>query len=227
MTRYPMPFSNPYTYPGHGGIDYAHPDGTPIRAVADGVISFSGWWNSKAGYTRTIDVGNGIKLVHCHLKNLSGPAVGKRVTAGEVFATVGWTGHVVPANAAGAHLHHEVYLNGALQSGANYWKFIDRNRVIGSGSGSGSGGGETPAPNPQPTPARRKQSMSTIYRKQEGRDFTYALAGDSPGTSANWLVTTDTDLARAWGVVHGSAVPLSVPTWASYESRYLEPLRTK
>ncbi|WP_217182688.1 hypothetical protein [Streptomyces sp. AC495_CC817] len=77
-------------------------------------------------------------------------------------------------------------------------------------------------------PTRRKKKMSTIYRKQEGDLFTYALAGESPGTSANWLETTDKDLARNWGLVHGTAVPLNPrTTWGTYRAQYLEPVRTR
>lgn len=137
--KLPMPFANPYTYAGHGGIDYAHPQGTPIRAIADGVISFSGWWNNRAGNTRTLTLDNGLQIMHCHLESLNGPRIGTRVRAGEVIAYVGWTGHVVPANERGSHLHQEIWLNGVKQAGSDYWKWIDRDRVIDAGSAAGGG----------------------------------------------------------------------------------------
>lgn len=222
MAKWPKPFYHWTTYPGHGGVDYPQPAYTPIRAVTDGVISFSGWWNANAGYTRTLLADNGVKLMHCHLVDLNGPKVGTRVKAGEVIAYVGTTGH-----STGNHLHHEIWVNGVRQSGGNYWKYIDKNSVI-SPSGSGAGGGETaPVPTPAPEPKKRRKSMSTLYRKQEGSTFTYALAGDSPGTSANWLESTDSDLARDWANSHGSAVSLNPNTsWKTYKAAYTEALRT-
>lgn len=220
MAKYPKPFYVWTTYDGHGGVDYPQPAYTPIRAVANGVISFSGWWNGNAGNTRTLLTDDGVKIMHCHLVDLKGPAVGKRVKAGDVIAYVGTTGH-----STGNHLHQEIWVNGVKQAGANYWKYIDKYSVISAnGAGSGSGGGTDPVPDP--TPQKRKKSMSTIYRKQEGSTFTYALAGESPGTSANWLETVDTDLARDWGIVHGNSVILSVSTWNGFRDRYLERLRT-
>lgn len=223
MPLYPKPFYHWTTYAGHGGVDYPQPAYTPILAVTDGVISFSGWWNNNAGNTRTLLTNDGVKLMHCHLVNLKGPAIGTEVKAGEVIAYVGTTGH-----STGNHLHHEVWVNGVKQAGENYWKYIDKNSVI-SPSGSGAGGGTAPVtPPPVPEPKNRRKSMSTLYRKQEGSTFTYALAGDSPGTSANWLESEDAGLAREWANAHGSAVSLNPSTsWKTYRAAYLEPLRTR
>lgn len=144
MEKYPKPFTYWTTYAGHGGVDYPQDQGTPILAVTNGVISFSGWWNDRAGNTRTLLTDDGVKLVHCHLVNLAGPRIGSRVRAGEIIGYVGSTGH-----STGDHLHQEVYVNGVKQSGDNYWRYIDKNRTISaSGSGSGSGGGSVPVPNP-------------------------------------------------------------------------------
>lgn len=157
---YPMPFNNPYTYAGHGGIDYAQPQGTPIRAVADGTITFSARWTVRAGLTRTLTLDNGLQMMHCHLVNLNGPAVGTRVRAGEVIAYVGSTGF-----STGNHLHHELWYRGVKQSGSLYWNWIDRNRVISaSGSGAGGGGGGvTPTPTPEPKPEIKAEEEDAMY----------------------------------------------------------------
>ena len=39
--------------------------------------------------------------------------VGQTVHAGETIGRAGYTGSVIPAGARGAHLHHEVRINGA------------------------------------------------------------------------------------------------------------------
>lgn len=147
MAKYPKPFSYWTTYAGHGGVDYPQPSGTPILAVADGQITFSGWWNGNAGNTRTLTTRDGVQIMHCHLVNLRGPSVGKWVKAGEVIAYVGTTGH-----STGNHLHHEIWVNGRKQFGANYWKYIDKNRTISASGGSVTPPKPSPAPQPKPKP---------------------------------------------------------------------------
>jgi len=85
----------------------------------------------------------------------------------------------------------------------------------------------TPAPTPAPAPTTRKATPVTLYRNDSTTPYTYALAGDSPGTPANWLVTTRADLARDWAAVHGSAVPLDGPTFTAFAARYEAPLSVK
>lgn len=53
----------------------------------------------------------------------------------------------------------------------------------------------------------------------------WALGGDSPGTSANWLETKSQSVASGWAAAHGSAVFLTRSSFASFRARYLEPLR--
>ncbi len=53
----------------------------------------------------------------------------------------------------------------------------------------------------------------------------YALAGESPGTSANWLETNSASVATGWASAHGSAVFLTRSSFAAFRDRYLEPLR--
>ena len=50
----------------HTGIDYAAPSGTPIKATADGVITFKGW---KGGYGNTVMIrhSNGVETLYGHM----------------------------------------------------------------------------------------------------------------------------------------------------------------
>lgn len=226
MEKYPKPFYHWTTYKGHGGVDYPQNAYTPIRAVANGVISFSGWWNDNAGYTRTLLTDDGIKLMHCHLVNLNGPRVGTRVKAGDIIAYVGTTGH-----STGNHLHHEIWVNGVKQSGDNYWKYIDKNRVISSGSGAGGGGTTPPVPKPQPEPIPEKPNLALLEEKDEmnpqvsirpgGKEWTLAhpdigldlsqyvydqtpqyrsekTGGGVVNTFRGFMVTTDPSRGAAW-----------------------------
>ncbi|STZ51209.1 peptidase [Neisseria dentiae] len=88
----------------HTGIDYAAPTGTPIRATADGVLTFKGW---QGGYGNTVILqhSNGIETLYAHMSAFS--SAGGQVKAGEVIGYVGSTGR-----STGPHLHYEVRKNG-------------------------------------------------------------------------------------------------------------------
>lgn len=85
----------------HAGTDIAAPEGTPVRAVAEGRVIESG---SKGGYGNTvvIQTGDGRKMLYAH-NNQNFVRVGDRVSRGDAIAEVGSTGR-----ATGPHVHFEV-----------------------------------------------------------------------------------------------------------------------
>ena len=86
----------------HKGIDFAAPEGTPIRATADGVIDFSGVQN---GYGNIVVVKHGpvYSTAYAHMSHIqTGMRLGKRVVQGDVIGYVGSTGW-----SSGPHLHYE------------------------------------------------------------------------------------------------------------------------
>lgn len=90
----------------HTGLDFAAPSGTPIHAVASGVISETG--SAGAYGNRTIQtLEDGTQVWYCHQTSFTAQT-GERVTAGEVIGSVGSTG-----NSTGPHLHLEVRPVGA------------------------------------------------------------------------------------------------------------------
>lgn len=97
----------------HKGLDIAAKTGTPIKAAADGTISFSG---TMGGYGNLIiiDHGNGITTYYGHCNKLY-KAKGTKVTAGDVIAEVGSTG-----NSTGSHLHFEIRKNGVYINPSKY-----------------------------------------------------------------------------------------------------------
>ena len=91
----------------HTGIDYAAPTGTKVLAPSDGVVSFRGW---KGGYGNAIMIthANGVETLYGHLSAfVNNVNVGSHVSAGDVIALVGSTGH-----STGPHLHYEVRIGG-------------------------------------------------------------------------------------------------------------------
>lgn len=97
----------------HQGLDIAATTGTPIKAVADGTVTYSG---TMGGYGKLIiiDHGNGIQTYYGHCSKLYAK-VGEKVTAGEVIAAVGNTG-----NSTGSHLHFEIRQDGKYVNPENY-----------------------------------------------------------------------------------------------------------
>jgi murein DD-endopeptidase MepM/ murein hydrolase activator NlpD len=89
----------------HTGMDISVPIGTPVRATAEGVVSFSGW-NSGSGNLVVLEHGFGYSTFFAHAKSTN-VQVGQRVKRGDIIAYSGSTG-----NSTGPHLHYEVWKNG-------------------------------------------------------------------------------------------------------------------
>lgn len=89
----------------HAGIDYGAAYGSPIYAVADGVVSFSGRHGGHGNYVR-IEHGGGLGTGYGHMSRIAVSA-GTRVRAGQVIGYVGSSGL-----STGPHLHFEAYRGG-------------------------------------------------------------------------------------------------------------------
>lgn len=88
----------------HEGVDIAAPEGTAVRALQGGTVTFAG---VQGGYGNVVYVQHGgTTSVYAHLSRIA-VARGARVTSGQVIGAVGHTG-----NASGAHLHLEVWRGG-------------------------------------------------------------------------------------------------------------------
>ncbi len=100
------PRTSPFTgqHQQHTGIDIAAPPGTPIRAPADGVVTFAG---TLPGYGHAVVLthGFGFKTFYGHNQR-NQVSKGQTVKRGQVIAFVGNSGY-----STGSHLHYEVLLN--------------------------------------------------------------------------------------------------------------------
>ena len=86
----------------HRGVDLAAPTGTPIRAAADGIITFARMgYNGGYGGLTIISHPNGCQTIYAHQSRL-GTSVGTQVSQGQTIGYVGSTGH-----STGPHLHIE------------------------------------------------------------------------------------------------------------------------
>lgn len=91
----------------HNGIDYAAPQGTPIRAVGDATVAFAG---VQGGYGNLVELqhAKGYSSRYAHMSRFGrGIRRGVRVRQGQVIGYVGSTGL-----STGPHLHYEFHLRG-------------------------------------------------------------------------------------------------------------------
>jgi murein DD-endopeptidase MepM/ murein hydrolase activator NlpD len=114
FTRISSPFSNKRFHPvlksyrAHLGTDYAAPTGTPIYAIADGVIENAGYTSGNGNYVKlrhnkTYDSG------YLHMSKIApGMRPGVKVNKGQVIGYVGSTGL-----ATGPHLCFRFWKNGS------------------------------------------------------------------------------------------------------------------
>lgn len=97
----------------HAGLDIVVPTGTPVRAPADGVVSFAGW-DDYYGKLVSIDHGYGVLTRYGHNSQIY-VQVGQKIDKYDVISAVGSTGR-----STGPHLHYEVRVNGVPVNPANY-----------------------------------------------------------------------------------------------------------
>lgn len=209
----PVPFPNPHTYAGHSGVDFPQRRGTPVPASGRGRVTFRGYLNPRAAYSVIVAYDNGPSVLYCHYDSLAGtPAVNARVDAGSILGLVGSKG----MNSTGPHLHLEIMSGRGAHTYAGVWNYFTTKTV--------SGGQTAPV-----TKTKRKQrtAMATLYytTDQYGKPW-WALAGDSPGTPANWIETQSQARANAWASAMGSdvSVPVTQNEWHEYRLKYIAPV---
>jgi murein DD-endopeptidase MepM/ murein hydrolase activator NlpD len=110
--------SDPFSGEGalHTGVDISAPTGTPVKAAADGVVTYSQYFG---GYGRLVIVthNSGMQTYYAHLSKFDVIA-GQEIRQGEIVGRVGSTGRVTAP-----HLHYEVRVGGAP---VNPYRFLVR-----------------------------------------------------------------------------------------------------
>ena len=89
----------------HTGLDISANSGSPVKATADGIVSFSGWSGGN-GYLVVLEHGHDFSTFYAHnKKNIV--KVGQKVKRDDVIAYVGTTG-----SSTGPHVHYEIWKQG-------------------------------------------------------------------------------------------------------------------
>lgn len=90
----------------HAGLDFTAPQGTPVYATADGVVTTAGFSGGGFGNHVIINHGYGYETLYGHMYKVKA-RVGQRVKRGDLIGYVGNTG-----KSTGPHCHYEVHKNG-------------------------------------------------------------------------------------------------------------------
>lgn len=95
---------------GHQGLDLLIGTGTPIYAIADGVVAtagYSGAYGNLVVLNTNVD-GSAVEVRNAHMSSIA-VSPGQSVSAGQVIGYVGSTGR-----SSAPHLHIEIRVNGGL-----------------------------------------------------------------------------------------------------------------
>ena len=91
----------------HRGTDFAAPEGTPIMASGDGIVTRAKWCGG-GGNCIKIKHNSTYQTIYAHMSKFAhGMRPGVRVKQGQIIGYVGSTG-----KSTGPHLHYEVIENG-------------------------------------------------------------------------------------------------------------------
>jgi murein DD-endopeptidase MepM/ murein hydrolase activator NlpD len=90
----------------HDGIDLSMPVGTPVKAVAEGTVTFSG---IRGGYGKVVEIEHPDHMTTLYAHNMkTAVKVGQKVQQGDIVSFSGSSGR-----STGPHLHFEVRKSGA------------------------------------------------------------------------------------------------------------------
>ena len=97
----------------HNGIDCAASEGTPIYAMSNGIVTYSGF-NSSGGNMLIIQYDNGYRSMYCHMDNNILVNKGERVKSGEQVGCIGpkyISYGKLNGDTTGVHLHFSLFFN--------------------------------------------------------------------------------------------------------------------
>jgi len=97
----------------HSGMDIASEPGTPVKATADGIVSYAGW-SGGSGNLVALEHGLGFSTYYAH-NRLVVVKAGQKIKRGDILSYVGSTG-----NSTGPHLHYEVWKEGRSLNPSTY-----------------------------------------------------------------------------------------------------------
>ncbi|MCI7300800.1 MAG: M23 family metallopeptidase [Clostridiales Family XIII bacterium] len=164
-------WGTPRSYGHHMGVDIAIGQGNKIIATRAGRVKESGYKGSY-GKEVYIDHGGGVssRYAHCSVLKVS---VGDQVSAGQVIALIGSTGH-----STGPHLHFELRFNGTDRNPLNYVGFGDTAAKYTGAKGVSTSTGGTQA-------GSGSSGSGTSTTEQKAKDITSVKVTSTTGKIGN------------------------------------------
>jgi len=120
----------------HSGIDIPAPEGTPLLAIADGVVTFCSW-GAGGGYTITYELNAlpNVKVSYCHVSPVIIVSRGESIKKGQNIGSVGpknvygivnnpyrdSNGNPTNGASTGCHLHFTIKVNNEPTNPLNYY----------------------------------------------------------------------------------------------------------
>ncbi len=173
--------------PGHRGIDFAAPPGTPVRASADGVVAFAG---SVAGSLHVVVAHDGnLRTTYAFLAGIA-VREGERVARGQVVGAAGASG---PEHEAGG-LHFGVRLGDRYLDPQRLFDVCDLTQLVRLVPVD-----EMPA---EPWDARRSPAGGSLT---SGGSGVAAVAGDLAGALGDAAGAAVDAGRRGWDAMGGAA----------------------
>lgn len=223
-----------WTNPHRGRDINGHPIGTWIPSLIGGSVVRSEQ-QRVLGHVVTIAGGGpwaGRMMSVCHL-HTAGPPIGTNINFAQGIGPLGNSGSMT----TGAHVHlvsiTDATTNPATSPVENpdflivNARSLAQRELVRIASGNVTPiNPEEPPPEPLPPLEKRKNDMATVYwvTTTESRTL-YALAGDSPGTDANWLESYDANVAASWVDAHGGPTRLNIPSFNEFRAAYRQRVR--
>jgi murein DD-endopeptidase len=150
----------PWLFRMHWGTDFSADDGTPIFAVADGLVLVGRMIGDTGQITilHTVD-GQSVATVYLHMwEDSIFVRPGQTVMAGQVIGAVGSSGY-----STGSHLHLEVRPGGASSEAVDALPWLRAHHAEGIDSGPDRcASPESPIPIPTPTPAAAAAAVMSV-----------------------------------------------------------------
>lgn len=160
-------------YPGHNGIDYGIPNGTPIAAAAAGTVAMVGFENGGYGNYVKLSHAEGSKTYYTYYAHLASAAVaaGQNVKVGAVIGYSNNTGA-----STGPHLHFGLKIDG---ENAPYKGYVDPMPYFSSvTAGSGEGAVTTDFPDAAKIPSTLSfEVLPDVLNVRNGPGVEYSIIG--------------------------------------------------
>ncbi|HXF83797.1 MAG TPA: peptidoglycan DD-metalloendopeptidase family protein [Anaerolineales bacterium] len=167
-------FYKKWGFPGHNGIDYGIPNGTPIRAAADGTVAAVAFENGGYGNYVKLSHQDGTKTYYTYYAHLANAAVtaGQKVKAGDVIGYSNNTGA-----STGPHLHFGLKIDGENPSYKGYVDPMPYFTTSGATSTEGTSAPTADLPDAINLPAMTFEVTSEVLNVRNGPGVEYSIIG--------------------------------------------------